>query len=206
MAIPWPMIGVGLLALLVLWGLTRGRGDDSLPEPGAVVASNVAPPLPPNSGPAAQPEPLPGAVTARTPAREGGEAEAAVMAAVADVNRAWVEGDLSRHIAHYGRRVDYYNSKRLARSGVLRDRRRDLNRYPEREITIQRQVVGFPEPGRARVLADKSWRFGGGERERSGKGLQEYILQQRDDGRWVIVSEKLLEEFRTERMTDTPED
>ncbi|MDQ3520991.1 MAG: hypothetical protein M3434_01435, partial [Gemmatimonadota bacterium] len=83
---------------------------------------------------------------------------------------------------------------------------RDLNRYPEREITIERQLVQFPEQGRARVLADKSWRFGGGERERSGKGLQEYVLQQRDDGRWVVVSEQLLEEFRTERRTENPED
>ncbi|CAN5868203.1 hypothetical protein BH23GEM5_BH23GEM5_11180 [soil metagenome] len=204
-ALPWPLIGVGLLVLLVLWGLT-GRGGDHPPEPGAVMASNTTPPPPAVSEVGTEPEPQAGAVTARTPARDGSEAQAAVMAAVADLNRAWVEGDLERHIAHYGRRVDYYNSKRLARSGVLRDRRRDLNRYPEREITIERQLVQFPEQGRARVLADKSWRFGGGERERSGKGLQEYVLQQRDDGRWVVVSEQLLEEFRTERRTDNPED
>ncbi len=205
MALPWPLIGLGLLAVLVLWGLTRGDADE-MPDSGSVGAASTAPDARAAPAAPAESERQAGATAARTPARQGSEAEGAIMAAVADANRAWVEGDLERHIGHYGRRVDYYNSKRLARSGVLRDRRRDLKRYPEREITIARQVVQFPEPRRARVLADKSWRFGGGERERSGKGLQEYVLEQRDDGRWVIVGEQLLEEFRTERRTETPED
>lgn len=199
----WPLLGLGLLALLVLWGITRAGRVDS-PESGsqAIAATD---PSPGAAESAEDSKAAAGALVARTPAREGGEAETAVRETVADVNRSWVEGDLDRHISHYGRRVDYYNSRRLPRSGVLRDRRRDLSRYPEREITIDRQVVQFPEPGRARVLADKSWRFGGGERERRGKGLQEYVLEL-SDGRWRIVSEQLLEEYRTERRTGNPDD
>ena len=193
---PVPLAIVAVLALFAFWTASRGMGSDPAGELEGLPAAEAS------AVPAGEEEPesAPGAVIARTPARDGAEARAAVMEAVADANRAWVEGDLERHIGHYARRVDYYNSKRLPRSGVLRDRRRDLNRYPEREIRIDRQEVEFPEPGRARVLADKSWRFGGGERERVGKGLQEYVLEH-DDGRWRIVSEQLLEEFRSERRT-----
>ena len=195
-----PALVAGLFVLLVIWALARrGNGETNGPDP-AVAAVPTAP-----EPTASQPEKAaPGALEARTPPREGTDAAADVMRTVADANRAWVDGDLREHISHYASWVDYYNSKRLPRSGVLRDRRRDLNRYPEREIVIERQQVEFPEPGRARVLADKRWRFGGGERERRGQGLQEYVLKQ-DDGRWYIVSEQLLEEVRSERRVSEDE-
>ena len=122
-----------------------------------------------------------------------------ITAAVHDLNKAWVEGDISRHVGHYASRVDYYNSRRLPRSGVRRDRTRDLRRYEEfRQIDVGDVRVEFLAPDRARALAQKSWVFRGDGRTRQGQGTQEYVFKRdEDDGRWYVVSEQLLSTSET---------
>jgi eukaryotic-like serine/threonine-protein kinase len=129
-----------------------------------------------------------------TPADTRAQAETAITAAVHDLNKAWVEGDISRHVGHYGSRVDYYNSRRLPRAGVRRDRTRDMRRYDDRRIAVHSIQVQWPEADRARVLVDKEWIFGAdGQVRRRGRGMQEYIFKRdEDDGKWYVVSEQLL--------------
>ena len=155
------------------------------PAPAAEVPDSRMPPR-------SEPAPVPPAASA--PAGEAtAEARAEIEAAVHDLNKAWVEGDISRHVRHYASRVDYYNSSNLPRAGVRRDRTRDLRRYDDRRIGIHSIGVQFLEPDRARVLVDKEWIFGGDGRTRQGRGMQEYVFKRDDDdGRWYVVSEQLL--------------
>ncbi|HEX6912886.1 MAG TPA: hypothetical protein VF142_20930, partial [Longimicrobium sp.] len=121
------------------------------------------------------------------------QAQAEIEAAVHDLNKAWVEGDISRHVGHYASRVDYYNSSNLPRAGVRRDRTRDLRRYDDRRIGIHAIEVQWLAPDRARVLVDKEWIFGGDGRTRQGRGMQEYVFRRdEDDGEWYVTSEQLL--------------
>ena len=120
-------------------------------------------------------------------------ARAEVEAAVHDLNKAWVEGDISRHVSHYASRVDYYNSNNLPRAGVRRDRTRDLRRYDDRRIAIHAMEVQWLAPDRARVLVDKEWIFGGDGRTRQGRGMQEYVFaRDEDDSKWYVTSEQML--------------
>jgi hypothetical protein len=149
---------------------------------------------PPAAGAAAVPPaaaPAPGAGTATGVMAQ---AEQEIRTAVHDLNRAWVDGEMSRHVGHYASRVHYYNSRRLPRAGVRRDRQRDYRRYSEtRQIGIHDIRVEFTAPDEARALVDKEWRFAGKETSRQGRGLQEYIFRRdSDDGRWYVVSEQLL--------------
>ncbi|WP_420126667.1 protein kinase domain-containing protein [Longimicrobium sp.] len=169
-------------------------GRAAVPPPAAQPsgAAGTTPEQPAASVPA---QPLPSAPTppAATPAAVMAQAEAEIKAAVHDLNKAWVEGDIGRHVAHYGSRVDYYNSNNLPRSGVRRDRTRDMRRYDDRRIGLRTVTVQWQAPDRARVLADKEWVFGGDGRTRQGRGMQEYIFKRdEDDGKWYVVSEQLL--------------
>lgn len=130
--------------------------------------------------------------------QEGEAAAEAVGRVLADVQEAFIRGELERHLAHYAPRVDFYTVENAPRSRVESERRADLERFPEREIVLDRQAIEFPEPGRARALVDRSWTFSGGEERWTGSGRQEFILELRD-GRWLIVSEKDLEVYRSSR-------
>lgn len=133
------------------------------------------------------------AATVPTGADVLARAKVEIEAGVRDLNQAWVDGELQRHVSHYGSRVDYYNSRRLPRASVLRDRRRDLRKYEQRQITLRGIQVQFVEPDRARVLVDKEWVFGGDSGVRQGRGTQEYVMKRdEDDGKWYVVSEQLL--------------
>jgi|GEM_PF-631063 len=159
----------------------RGTASPGTVIPGAQPAGTQTPP-------AAVPVPRPA-----TPAAVLAQAETEIRAAVEDLNKAWVEGDISRHVSHYGSRVDYYNSSNLPRAGVRRDRTRDLRRYGERGIRLHAVEVQWQAPDRARVLVDKEWIFGGDGRRRQGRGMQEYVFKRdEDDGKWYVVSEQLL--------------
>lgn len=130
---------------------------------------------------------------ATTPAAVMAQAETEIKASVHDLNKAWVEGDISRHVGYYGSRVNYYNSSRLPRAGVRRDRTRDMRRYDDRRIAVHSINVEWQAPDRARVLVDKEWIFGGDGRTRQGRGMQEYVFKRdEDDGKWYVVSEQLL--------------
>ena len=211
-----------LLVVLGLWALTRGGGEDAPaavaagaePPDSAALASlddeflrlqgAVAQRTPGGGAPAATGSGAGGAAApgVATPPPEGAvapptdvlaAASAEITTAVRDLNQAWVDGEMSRHVAHYGSRVDYYNSRRLPRAGVRRDRTRDLRRYEQRQITLHGVRVQFLEPDRARVLADKEWRFQGDGGIRQGRGVQEYVFKRdEDDGKWYVVSEQLL--------------
>jgi hypothetical protein len=157
---------------------------------GAVGARAVAEAPPPQAA-----DDSPG-TPAGTPASDSdvlARAKAEIDANVRALNQAWVDGDVREHVRYYGSRVDYYNSRRLPRSGVYRDRRRDAQRYDSRSITAHSINVQFLEPDRARVLMDKEWVFGGDGQTRRGRGMQEYIFKRdEDDGKWYVVSEQLL--------------
>jgi serine/threonine protein kinase len=154
---------------------------DPSAEPAAQPAATQTPPQPTPAGQAASP--------ATVLAAE----ELKLVNAVRELNAAWVNGDISRHVGHYGSRVDYYNSNNLPRAGVRRDRARDLRRYEERQITVHAVQVQWQAPDRARVLVDKEWVFGGDGRTRQGRGMQEYVFKRdEDDGKWYVVSEQLL--------------
>ncbi|HYR11522.1 MAG TPA: protein kinase [Longimicrobium sp.] len=158
-------------------------------QPPASGAPQTATPAP---NPPAQVPAVP-APTPANPANVLAQAEAEITAAVHDLNKAWVDGDISRHMSHYGSRVDYYNSNNLPRAGVRRDRTRDMRRYDDRQIGLRTIRVEWQAPDRARVLADKEWVFGGDGRVRQGRGMQEYIFKRdEDDGKWYVVSEQLL--------------
>jgi eukaryotic-like serine/threonine-protein kinase len=161
-------------------------------------AASPAQPAAPGTTPTTVPSAAaPNATPSTVPAATGGDvlarARAEITAAVRDLNAAWVQGEIGRHVGHYASRVDYYNSNNLPRSGVRRDRTRDLRRYDERRIELHSIGVEFLEPDRARVLVDKEWVFGGDGRTRQGRGMQEYVFKRdEDDGKWYVVSEQLL--------------
>ena len=191
-----------LVALLAIWALAR-RGDDP-----AAAAAGTLPDTSALAGldetftglqgeaaqrvPAAAPETA--AVTPGAPVKTQQQIAAEVEQRVRALNQAWVQGDLGEHVAHYASRVDYYNSNNLPRSGVRRDRARDMRRYSvDRQIIFHNVAVSFPDAERARVLVDKEWTFRSKESTRRGRGLQEYLLKRdEDDGKWYVVSEQLL--------------
>lgn len=210
--LPLRYAGGGLLLLLALWGIRAllGGSDDDEAVPVAAAPAVVS---------AAQRSPQIAGAANSDPAADRGDATEGVMLsaaaaraetaevlkrAVVDLNQAWVEGDLKRHVGHYASRVDYYNSHRLARSGVRRDRLRDLRRYDvNRNIRIDNQRVEFLENDRARVLVEKSWSFQSEDQTRTGRGIQEYIFKRdADDGEWYVVSEQLLD--KSERSVVQP--
>jgi serine/threonine protein kinase len=160
-------------------------------------ASDPQPATTPSTTPGASvPAQVPPATMPAAPANPANvlaQAEAEITAAVHDLNKAWVEGDIGRHVGHYGSRVDYYNSNNLPRAGVRRDRTRDMRRYDDRRIAIHSIRTEWQAPDRARVLVDKEWIFGGDGRTRQGRGMQEYVFKRdEDDGKWYVVSEQLL--------------
>jgi hypothetical protein len=137
---------------------------------------------------------LPMPATPGAPVKTQAQIAAEVEQAVRDLNDAWVQGDIERHVKHYASRVNYYNSKRLSRGGIRRDRTRDLKRYSvDRRIVLHNVAVTFPEPDQAHVLVDKEWIFRSEENVRRGRGTQEYRLKRdEDDGKWYVTSEQLL--------------
>lgn len=144
----------------------------------------------------ASPSPVRSSAPAVPPGAVGvmAEAEREIRNAIHDLNQAWVDGEISRHVSHYASRVHYYNSRRLPRAGVRRDRLRDLRRYSEtRQIGIHDIRIEFTAPDQARALVDKEWLFASEDRTRRGRGMQEYLFKRdSDDGRWYVISEQLL--------------
>jgi hypothetical protein len=189
-----------LLAVLGLWALSRG-GEETAADP-AVAASDSSAVAGLDEtfaglqGEAAQTAPA--AATPGAPVKTEDQIAREIEQAVRSLNSAWVQGEMDRHVAHYASHVDYYNSKRLPRSGVRRDRARDLRRYSvNRRIDLHSVAVTFLAPDRARVLVDKEWTFQSPENTRRGRGMQEYLLKRdEDDGKWYVTSEQLLK--RTE--------
>jgi serine/threonine protein kinase len=168
--------------------IAPGTGGADATQAGSVPPAPVPMPVPGAQMPPAVAPPRPA-----TASEVMAQAQAEIQAAVRDLNEAWVDGDISRHIGHYASRVDYYNSNNLVRAGVRRDRTRDLRRYDERRITLHAMEVQWLAPDRARVLVDKEWVFGGDGRTRQGRGEQEYVFaRDEDDGKWYVVSEQLL--------------
>ncbi|HLL83951.1 MAG TPA: serine/threonine-protein kinase [Longimicrobium sp.] len=198
------LIAIPLLLLTVigLWALSRGGGDEETAGvPGVVTEDSSAvagldETFAGLQGEAAQTPSaaLPTPATPGAPVKTQAQIAAEVEQAVRDLNDAWVQGDIERHVKHYASRVNYYNSKRLSRGGIRRDRTRDLKRYSvDRRIVLHNVAVTFPEPDQAHVLVDKEWIFRSEENVRRGRGTQEYRLKRdEDDGKWYVTSEQLL--------------
>jgi hypothetical protein len=121
-----------------------------------------------------------------------------VKRAIIDMNDAWVRGDIDRHVAHYADRVRFYGARRATRGDIAEERGEALERYQEREITIDRTAITIPEPGRAIALVDKTWRFAGNGARFEGSARQELILELRQ-GVWQVVSEQDLEVYEVDR-------
>lgn len=199
----WERWAVPVLVLLLVlgWAAVRtGRSADG--DPG-VARAGLAPSV------VAEPRPeedAKGEVVTLSAGDAHARDAAQIEEAVKSLNQAWVDGDLRRHVSHYASRVDYYNSRRLPRSGVRRDRQRDLSRYGDtRRIDIHGQHLEWLDDGRARVQVDKGWDFRGTGGTRTGRGTQEYVFKRDEgDGRWYVVSERMLDQ--TESRTTTPEE
>jgi hypothetical protein len=123
---------------------------------------------------------------------EGSDAAVAVQRVVMDLYQSLVVGDLDRHIAHYAERVSFEGRRNTRPARIRRERERLLERFEEREVTVERHAITFPEAGRARVLVDQSWSFSGGRTAWEGVTRQELLLRL-DDGHWRIVGERNLE-------------
>lgn len=124
--------------------------------------------------------------------QEGEAAAAAVQRVLLDLYQSLVLGDLDRHMAHYAERVEFDGERRVRRSSIRRERERLVERFEERELTVERHAITFPEPGRARALVDQRWRFGSGRRAWQGATRQEVLLRL-DDGHWRVVAERDVE-------------
>jgi hypothetical protein len=186
--------GVALLLLVAVWAAARGGGAT-----GEAPVSEATPDV----GELDE-EFRPLMVEAYRNLREeespvqGAEAAEAVQRVIQDLTEAFVNGDLERHLAHYASRVEFQGSRRVQRSRIERERREELERYPARSVTLERQAIEFPEPGAARALVDRSWDYRGEEESWSGEARQELRLELRD-GRWLVVAERDLEVFRSDR-------
>ncbi|HEX2095175.1 MAG TPA: protein kinase [Longimicrobiaceae bacterium] len=206
--------GVLLLGALA-WGLTRGGGDEGEEVPAATQPADTG-------GPAREFEGLEAeAAREQMKDRERGEAPAApasggrggervgrdeeaertaaaeVQRVILELNDSWVNGDLERHLSHYADRVDFYDDADAPRSRIRSEREGDLRNFnQDRRIRVTRQAVTFPEPDRAVALVDKEWTFVGDRLRRTGAGRQEIVLERRG-GRWIVVSEKMREVFRS---------
>jgi predicted Ser/Thr protein kinase/ketosteroid isomerase-like protein len=138
--------------------------------------------------------------TASVQENEGAQRQtaAAVQAAVLDMHAAWSAGDVSRALAHYADRVDYYGVEGASKSFVRRNLAKTVERYDRRAITINSQATMFVRPDLARVLVTKEWDFAGRAERWTGAMRQELMLRL-TGGEWLIVSEKSNEVFRESR-------
>jgi predicted Ser/Thr protein kinase len=180
--------GAVALAIVVLAVGLLARGERGLPGGGAVPPEIAAldeefRPLYSTAAEALQAEASP---------REGAEAAEAVRQVVLDLYHSLVLGDLDRHVAHYGRRVDFHGRRNTRPSTIRREREQMIERFPDREITIERHAIEFPEPGQARALVDQRWRFAADRMQWEGEARHELRLAVRD-GRWVVVAERDVE-------------
>jgi hypothetical protein len=201
------VLGALAVAALLLWGLTRGGGDEPAEPSAAATPADtgaLAGEFEQLESEAARREqgkaPAPAAERPAPAGGEGGQTErekaAAVQQVVLELNDSWVRGEMDRHMAFYADRVDFYGD-RYTRAQVRGERERDLRTFDQdRQIRVLRQAVTFPSPDRAVALVDKEWEFRGESQRRTGAGRQEMVLERRD-GRWVVVSERLREVFRS---------
>jgi predicted Ser/Thr protein kinase len=194
-------VPAALLLLIVAWGALRARGgpDDDAP---AASAAAMAPLAAPEASGTDDGESADAPLVTLAPGDTRARDEAQIRQAVESLNQAWVDGEMRRHVSHYASRVDYYNSSRLPRSGVSRDRRRDLEHYGEsRRIDIHGMQLEWLDEDRVRVRVDKGWDFRGEGGTRTGRGTQEYVFKRDDgDGRWYVVSERILDQTESRTL------
>lgn len=191
---PIQIVTAALLVAVGLWAISQ-LGDDPPPAEG-VAAELDTDALDREFRPLV--EEAAGEALTEGGIEEGPAAASEVERVIVDLNSAWVEGDLARHIGHYADRVDFYNSYGAPRSYIERDRRRALERYSERTITIDRTAITFPRPRRARALVDKSWKFEGDDGEWTGSARQELLLELRT-GVWRVTGERDVEVYESDR-------
>jgi hypothetical protein len=178
----------GLLALLLVWLATRGGGASAPAAPAPVAAAD-------SSSIDAEFRTLQLAAYENLAEHTAAdEAAAAVGRVLEDLTDALVKGEIERHIAHYADEVRFYGRRR-ERSDVARSRARLISDYPERTVTFDRTAINLPEAGRAEVLVDKSWDFGGEDERWTGASRTEYTLELRG-GEWLVIGERDVEVFR----------
>jgi serine/threonine protein kinase len=188
----------GLGALAILWSALQSssRGPDVDEEPGAAGTAQVA-------ATAERDEefrPLMmqafAALQESVSEMEGEDAAAAVQEAIGEIQQSLVHGNLQDHLSFYAEAVDFRESGEETRERIGDIRGRLMERYPEREISIDNLAIEFVGPGRARAIVDRSWRFEGDEVD-EGSAREEMVLEKQGDF-WLVVSEKELERFPAE--------
>jgi hypothetical protein len=191
---PIQVVAAALLMAVGLWAISNLGGDP--PRPDEIASELDTEALDREFRPLV--EEAAGKALIADGVEEGPAAAEEVERVIVDLNSAWVEGDLARHMGHYADRVDFYNSYGAPRSYIERERRQALERYPERAITIDRSAITFPRPGRARALVDKSWKFEGDDAEWTGSARQELLLELRN-GVWRVTGERDVEVYESDR-------
>ena len=183
-----PALGGGallLLAAVLLW-VVAGR-DDAPPL--------MAAPEAPLGAMRAQVTPI---LLAEAVPDEGEAAADAVRSVIDDLNRAWLDGDIERHAAHYAPRVAFYGTAGFTRSRIAEERDAARDRYDRVEMEVDGVAVTFPSPGEARVRLEKGWDFSGPEERWHGASEQEMTLQLRE-GIWLVTGERDVDVRRSER-------
>ena len=126
---------------------------------------------------------------------EGADAADAVQEAIGEIQQSFVYGDLDDHLAFYATRVDFRDEGVISRERLGEIRLGIIERFDDREISLDNIAIEFVEPGRARAIVDKSWRFEGeGDDVDAGSARDEMIVA-RQGSLWLVVSEKELESF-----------
>lgn len=103
--------------------------------------------------------------------------------------------DIAGNISNYAGTVDYYNGGKVNISKVRQDREKAYSDFDSIEINIDNlRVLPDPAGEKATAIFDKEWKFEGAEKRSEGRVQQQLILE-KVNGKWLISSEKDLKVY-----------
>lgn len=98
--------------------------------------------------------------------------------------------DIAGNISNYAGTVDYYNGGKVNISKVREDREKAYSDFDSIEINIDNlRVLPDATGEKATAIFDKEWKFEGAEKRSEGRVQQQLILE-KVNGKWLISSEK----------------
>ncbi len=106
--------------------------------------------------------------------------------------------DLEAHLSQYADTVDYYQGGRVGIAKVRADKQKAYAAYNSIDINISNVKITPDASGeRATALFDKEWTFEGQDRYSAGK-VQQQLMLNKINGRWLITGEKDLKVYYKE--------